>query len=170
MAERSHDDVLELKQDLEFERLSWSVERVGWVVIAVVALAALAGLFGPGPLSRTTIGEPGGTLWLEYARFGRLGAPLTLRVHAAPNTGRQTALRLWLSRDYMERVQVEQVTPQPEQVEAGSERLTYTFPLAESSRSTAVTFSLKMDQFGRQRGCIGIVDGPTLCFRQFTYP
>jgi hypothetical protein len=170
MAERSHDDVLELKQDLEFERLSWSVERVGWVAIAVVALAALAGLFGPGPLSRTTIGEPAEALWLEYARFGRLGAPLTLRLHVAPNTGQQTSLRLWLSRDYIEGAQVEQVIPQPEQVEAEPERLTYVFPLAESSRPTAITFSLKMDHFGRQRGCIGMVAGPSLCFRQFIYP
>jgi hypothetical protein len=170
MAEQSRYDVLELKQDLEFERRSRSIERVGWVVIAAVALAALAGLFGSGPLSRTTLGEPGGPLWIEYARFGRLGAPLALRVHVAPNTGRQTALRLWLSRDYMERVQVDQVTPQPERVEAGSERLTYAFSLAESSRSTTIIFSLKMDHFGRQRGCIGMVDGPTLCFHQFIYP
>jgi hypothetical protein len=170
MAEQSHGVVLELKQNLDFERRSWTVERVSWVVIAVVTVAALAGLLGPGPLSHTTTGEPSGQLWLEYSRFGRLRAPSTLRVHVTANAGQPTPLRVWLSRNYLERVQVEQVTPQPEQVEAGPEQLTYAFPIAESSRSTAITLSLKMDRFGRQRGCIGMVDGPSLCFQQFIYP
>jgi hypothetical protein len=170
MAEKSHSGDLELKQDLDFERRTWTVERVSWVLMAVVGLAALAGLLGPGPLSKTMIGEPGGPLWLEYSRFGRFKAPLTLRIHLGPNAGQQGPARIWLSREYLEGVQIEQVTPQPGQVEAGAEQLTYMFPLSEPQRSTAVTFALKTEQIGRQRGCVGLVDGPTLCFHQFIYP
>jgi hypothetical protein len=170
MVKKPDSSELELKQDLDFERRSWTIERIGWTVMGLVVLAALTGLFGAGPLSATTAGEKGGPLWLEYPRFGRLKAPLMLRVHLGPNTLQQGPVRLWLGRDYLESVQIEAVTPPPEEVEAGPERLTYVFPVSEPSRSTAVTFFLKADQIGRQGGCIGLVEGPTLCFRQFIYP
>jgi hypothetical protein len=170
MAEKSHSGDLEIEQDLDFERRTWTVERVGWVLMAGVGIAALAGLFGPGPLSKTMIGAPGGPLWLEYSRFGRFKAPLTLRVHLGPDADQQGAVRIWLSREYLEGVQIERVTPQPGQVEAGPEQLTYDFSLSEPQRSTAVTFALKAEQMGRQHGCVGLANGPTLCFRQFIYP
>jgi hypothetical protein len=170
MAERPHGGDLEIEQDLDFERRSWTFERAGWVVMAMVWLAALVGLLGPGPLSETTVGVQGGPLWLEYSRFGRFRAPLTLRVHLGPNADQQGPVRVWLSREYLEAVQIEQVTPQPQQVEAGLERITYVFAVSEPSRSTAATFSLKTARFGRQRGCVGMADGPSLCFRQFFYP
>lgn len=170
MAEKSHSGDLELDQDLDFERRNWTVERVAWVIMAIVGLAALAGLFGPGPLSKTSIGEQGEPLWLEYSRFGRFKAPLTLRVHVGPNTGQQSPMRIWLSREYLEAVQIEQISPQPGQVEAGPEQLTYVFPRSEPQRSTAISFALKAEQIGRQRGCVGLTNGPTLCFRQFIYP
>jgi hypothetical protein len=170
MAKKSHSGDLELDQDLDFERRSWTVERIAWIIMTLVGLAALAGLLGPGPLSKTTIGEQGGPLRLEYSRFGRFKAPLTLRVHVGPNAGQQGSMRVWLSREYIEGVQIEQVSPQPGQVEAGPEQLTYVFPRSEPQRSTAITFALKTGQIGRQRGCVGLTNGPTLCFRQFIYP
>jgi hypothetical protein len=170
MAEDPHSGDLEIEQDLDFERQSWTIERVGWVAMAMVGLAALAGLLGPGPLSETTAGVQGGPLWLEYSRFGRFRAPLTLRVHLGPNADQQGPVRVWLSREYLEAVQIEQVSPQPQQVEAGLERITYVFAVSEPSRSIVATFALKTARFGRQRGCVGIGDDPILCFRQFIYP
>jgi hypothetical protein len=170
MAEQPHSSDLELNQDLAFERRTWTVERVAWVIMALIGLAALAGLLGPGPLSETTVGERDGPLWLEYSRFGRFKAPLTLRVHVGPNTGQQGPLLVWLSREYLEGVRVEQVSPQPGQVEAGPEQLTYVFARNEPQRSTAITFAIETEQIGRQRGCVGLINGPALCFRQFIYP
>jgi hypothetical protein len=170
MGEMSRIGDLELDQDLEFERRSWTIERIGWVVMAIVGLAALIGVLGPGPLSETTAGEPDGPLWLEYSRLGRFSAPLTLRVHLGPSAGQQRLARIWLSREYLEGVQVERVTPHAAEVEAGPEQLTYVFPVRDPSRETAVTFSLKAQQIGRQRGCVGLAHGPPLCFRQFIYP
>ena len=170
MEERPHSGDLELEEDLDFERRSWIIERIGWAVMVAVAFAALAGLLGPGPLSDTTAGAQGGRLRLEYPRFGRSGAPSILRVHLGPNTNQQEVVRVWLSRDYLEDIHIQGISPPPERVEAGPEQLTYVFLVSEPSRPTAVTFSVKPGRFGRQRGCMGLANGPTLCFGQFIYP
>ena len=44
---------LEISPDLNFQRRSWAMQRFAWVVLALFILAALLGLFGPGPLSQT---------------------------------------------------------------------------------------------------------------------
>ncbi len=62
MAGRSDGGDLELAQDLDFERHTWTVERIGWLAMAAVGLAALAGWLGPGPLS----GRPPGRRMGHY--------------------------------------------------------------------------------------------------------
>ena len=79
---------LQIDQDLDAQRHHWIAERVGWTVITLVILAALLGLFGSGWLSEASVGTPEGALRLEYSRFGRFLAPMTLRLHSG--AGRYT--------------------------------------------------------------------------------
>ena len=44
---------LQIHQDLCQERREWKIQRVGWLLMALMLVAALAGLLGPGPLSST---------------------------------------------------------------------------------------------------------------------
>lgn len=161
---------LEIDQDLEFQRRSWAVQRVGRVVVGLLVLAALLGLFGAGPLSGASAGREGDDLRLEYSRFGRLMSPMTLRVHLAESAARGDKVRLWLSRDYLAGVKVDQVMPEPDSVEAGKDRLTYTFSLTDPSASTEVAFHLEPQTFGPLPGEIGLENGSALGFRQFIYP
>lgn len=161
---------LEIAQDLDYQRRSWVVQRVGWVVMALATLAALLGLFGGGPLSRATVGEQNEPLSVEYDRFGRLQSQTTLRVNLGPDAGRERKVSVWLNREYLEGFQIQQVTPQPERVEAGSERLTYVFQLSKSNQPTAVTFYLQPEHIGSVPGQVGLVEGQTLNFTQFIYP
>lgn len=48
---------LEISQDLEFQKRSWTIQRVGWVVIALLILAGLLGVFGKGIAADATAGE-----------------------------------------------------------------------------------------------------------------
>jgi hypothetical protein len=160
---------LEIDHDLDFERRSWIVERGARWLMAVVLLAALAGFMGPGPLSRTTIGEGDGPFTLEYSRVGRAGAPSTLRAHVGP-VGQRGQVRLWLSSAYVRDVRIERVTPPPLLAEATSERLTYSFAVGETQRRTAISFSVNLERMGWHHGCIGLDHGPSLCFRQFIFP
>lgn len=66
MAEHARKGGLEVSQDLNFQRREWVVQRVGWVVMAVLLVAALLGLFGPGPLSKSIAGSASGPVRAEY--------------------------------------------------------------------------------------------------------
>jgi hypothetical protein len=161
---------LEVGEDLDYQHRSWAVQRVGWVVMGLVALAALLGLFGSGPLSNATTGDESKPLWLEYERFARLQAPTRLRIHLRPSNGGDGKVRVLLNRDYLNGVQIQQVTPQPESVEAGLKQLTYVFQVTEPNQPTAVTFHLQTQQIGLLSGQVGLFGEQPLRFSQFIYP
>jgi hypothetical protein len=161
---------LEIDQDLDFQQRSWMVQGIGWVVMPLIVLAALLGLLGSGPLSSATAGSEAGPLWLEYDRFGHHQGPMTLRFHLGAKAVSEGMARLWLSQDYVEKIQIEQVTPEPERVEMSSGGLTYIFPVTEPNQEMIVTFYLKPDKFGPLTGQVGLVEGQSLHFNQFIYP
>ncbi|WP_414588716.1 hypothetical protein [Scytonema sp. PCC 10023] len=161
---------LEIDQDLDIQRRNWAVERVGWGILAFVALAALVGLFGSGMLSNATVGSKKAPLWLEYERFGRFQAPLRLRVHLGQSAGGNGKVRVLLKRDYLENFQIQQVTPQPQSVEAGAKQLTYVFQVTEPNQPTAVTFYLQAEQVGLLSAQVGLPGKQPLHFSQFIYP
>lgn len=168
MPDVPHIGGLELDQDLEFQQASWTVQRVGWAIMALVIVATLLGLFGPGPFSKTTLSDQSASVWMTYHRFVRYQAPAQLRVHLRPEG--KDMVRLWFRRAYIESFQVQYVTPPPERVEAGPERLTYIFRVSDPQRATAVTFHLEPEECGPHSGYVGLENHPPLRFSQFVYP
>ena len=61
---------LQIDQALNFQRRFGRVQRVAWWLLALVPIAAIAGLFGDGLFSEVTAGSQrvGGTV--TYERFG----------------------------------------------------------------------------------------------------
>ncbi|WP_219420427.1 hypothetical protein, partial [Pseudonocardia nigra] len=51
---------LQLEEPEQSGRRVSALQRGGWAVFALIALAALAGLIGPGPLSSATVTDPSG--------------------------------------------------------------------------------------------------------------
>lgn len=145
---------LEIVEDLDYQRRSWIVQRVGWVVMGSLSLAGLLGLFGPGLLSWAKAGKPGDRLWLEYERFERFQSPAQLRVHVAPGASQTGQTRLQIDRDYLEQIQLQQVTPQPWRVEAAGDQLGYIFQIAKPEQSTAITFYFQPQQIGSLSGSV----------------
>jgi hypothetical protein len=170
MAKGQRAKEIEVGEDLEFQQRSWVVQRIGWIVIALVIIAALSGLFGAGPLSQATVGNEGDALRLVYDRFERMDSPATLDIYLGPEVANEGQVRLWISRDYLKGASVQQVTPPPEQVEIGADRLIYTFRVADAARPALVTFDLEMAQSGRLVGQMGLTDEAPLSFWQFVYP
>lgn len=161
---------LEIVEDLGLQHRLWRVRRIAWIVMVLVVLAALLGLFGPGLLSNVTARPRGGPLWLEYHRFERSLAPVTLRVHLGAGAGQAGKARIWLDRHYMEGMQVEHISPPPQSVETGNDRLIYVFQIADPGQATAISFHLTAQRIGLQSGRLGLSNGPPIVFSQFIYP
>ena len=175
MAEMKRVGDLQVAEDLRAQRRNWAFAAVGSAVMVMVALVGLLGLFGgAGPLSRATVGGQKDTIYIqEYERFLRFGKPTTLHVSldttAAVEGG---AIRLWINREYLKSVQVQEVDPQPDTVEATPERLVYVFDAKEGSegRPTEVTFELEPDEMGTLAGQVGLDGGASQTYEQFVYP
>ena len=161
---------LEIGEDLEFERRSWVVQRVGWALMAVVILAALGGVFGAGPLSSTRAASSSGLVWIEYERFGRFKSPYTLRVHFDPQAIGKGSIRFWIDRAYLDEMRPERILPEPHKVEIAAQRLLYEFPAAAGAGPGVITFELKPNTFGRIEGRLGLDGGDELRFGHLVYP
>lgn len=161
---------LEIAEDLDAQRHHWIAERVGWTVIALVMVAAVLGLFGPGLLNRARVANADGRFRLEYSHFGRYRAPTTLRLHLGPNATSGAKVRVWVDRKFIEGVEVQNITPPPDSAELGADRVTYVFQISDASRPAAITFYLEPERVGALSGRIGLESKSPVHFEQFIYP
>ena len=159
---------LERDRDLRFQRREWTVQRAGWLVMLAIVLAALSGLFGSGPLSAATAeAEP---LQLQYTRFERRHAPTELEVRLASSAVSQDQIEVWLWSDYLARVEITSIVPEPEEVSETDDRVIYRFNIDDQTRAPRILIALEHDEPGLTTGRIGMVDGPELAFWQIVYP
>ncbi len=161
---------LELNQDLDFQRASWTVQRIGRAIMVLVTLAALAGVFGRGPLSRATAGDESALLQIKYNRFERRHGPTQMEIQVGQGAIQGDTIRLWVDREYLQGNQVESVVPEPDSMEARPDRMIYVFKVNQPGAGTTITFNMNPQQIGPRTVRVGLDNGQELSFRQFVYP
>ena len=169
---QEHVGDLEVNEDIGFERRLWAIQRIGWVVMALVVVAAILGLLGPGLLSTgaKASNENADLSVEEYERFVRYMSPTDLRMQLHPGASTEGEARISLDRKYMEGFQVQQVTPHPQRVEAGPDAYTYVFAVGQLNQPTAVTFNLQPQKVGLLQGQARLEGEEPVSFTQFVYP
>jgi hypothetical protein len=148
-------------------RLGWVFERIGWLAMAVVLIAAAAGLFGNGWLSEREVSAGGGALTARYPRFCRAHAPLELTVEWLP---RQEQTALWISRPYLDGFEIAEIRPTPSGMAVDGDRMHYTFRTAKPHAPVSVTFMLKPKRGGSSIGRVGLEDELDVEIRHFVFP
>lgn len=161
---------LEVDEDLKFQRVEWRIQRIGWVLMLLFILAALAGAFGRGPLSRRTDQSPDNSLAIDFDRFGRLHAQTDIKLVASEESAREGALRIWLDRDYMTKFETKEINPQPERIDLSPDRMTLVYRVPKSPGSLKVNLILEPNEMGSVRGAAGVEGKQSLFFSQFIYP
>jgi hypothetical protein len=140
-------------------------ERVGWVAMAAVLIAAAVGLFGDGWLSEREVSA--GALTAKYPRFCRAHAPLELAVEWLP---RQEPAALWISRSYLDGFEIAEIRPTPSGVTVDAGRMHYTFRTARPHAPVSVTFMLKPKRGGSFIGRVGLEGELDVEIRHFVFP
>ena len=160
---------LQINEDMEFQRRSWIVQRVGWLVFALVILLAALGLFGDGILSDAKAGQEEGALWLEYPRFERFEDEFQMRVHANEGAVADSEIRIHLDQNYLNGVEVKSVSPEPDSELLDANGITYVFKINGSSPFTAHFYVIPR-KAGPLSGIFRLQNGDSVDFSQFIYP
>lgn len=161
---------LEIEEDLGFERRTWRFQRVGWIALALFLSASAIGLTGSGPLSNATTRSDGGELIVTYERFDRVQSPSTIDITFDPALVSEGELRLWIESDYLRRVRLEGVTPEPDSVSIDAGRYIFTFLVSAGVEQAPISMQIRPEQPGLLRTDLGIIDGPGTSLRQLVFP
>lgn len=157
----------QIDEDLDFQKKMWRIQRLGWVVIALLLLAAVLGLFGGGLLSSAQAHDSGELLQVHYDRFVRMQSPQTLQVSMDGGAVQDQQASVWISQDFLDRVRIERIQPQPERVTAQDGGQIYQF----SARGPLqVTYDLQAKGPGLYQVELGIPGADPAAFTQVVYP
>ena len=170
MAKASADrgtSTLELEDDRKFEKRERLVRRVGTWLLGVFLIAAVAGVFGSGPLSYAEATSPDSVIVARYERFARNRAATTLDLTLRSGT---RDVQLGLNATFAERIKIEQITPEPTRVATSGGRHVYEFAAAAPPDSIVrVVLRFQPETLGWLSVAVTSAKSE-LRFRQFVYP
>lgn len=149
---------------LSFHRSEWRIQRIGWVLGALFLAFAVGGLFGNGPLSRAHESNAAGRV--DYERYTRYGLSTDLVVKPAASA--HGVNRVAISRDYLEALRVEHITPEPTAVRMTGASIVYEF--ASAAPGASISFQIHPQRLWCHRATVIIDGGAPLQISQFTYP
>jgi hypothetical protein len=170
MADLKRISGVDINQDMDYQRREWRAERIAWVFFSLVIVAALLGLLGQGPLSAAHAGDPTSGLELDWQRIDRNQAPTQLTLTLAPQLIQGGAARVTFNEEYLDRIEIEEIVPEPESVETGADGVTYQFETKDTSQPIQVKVDYQYARPGMARGEVGVEGGPSLRFESFVWP
>src|SRR5688500_808078 len=97
---------LQIDEALDFQRRFHAIQRIAWWVLALVPVAAVAGLFGGGLFSETTAGGRAAGVSVSYDRFARITVDTEIELRLARADG-QTSVAI--SRALLDRYEISEI-------------------------------------------------------------
>ena len=163
-------DELDLERVMPHHRAAWRVERIAWTIGALALIAAMLGLFGYGPMSRTTVGSPG-ALQIEYDRFQRSSSPNDFALTVNTALARNGELRVRFDQSLVDHVEFDDIVPDPEKVFAGTGHTEFVFNITPGEHAPAhIAFRFRPTTFGHRVGQVTVNGAPPLTLDQYVYP
>ena len=160
-------DGLSIDQDLEFQRRSWRIQRIGRGVIGLLLLAGLLGLFGRGWLARSTLAAPG--LEVRHPRFLRLQSPEEIVVRLTDRRPDKSTVELWVDESLPEFLEFTEITPAPVSQGVRDGRPTFRFEVGGDAPAV-IRLRVNPRGWGSRSGRLGLVGGPSVELKQLVYP
>ena len=169
---------LDLQGELDprFGIVERRVQRFGWVLIAVVLVAAIGGLFGGGPFSDTTARHTseGREIAVTYARLGRAESDLELELEISAPGVSASQLEVVLSGEFLEKVSVTNVLPTPDGESVSGDAIVYTWEVEDWAQVLAVRLEYQSNDWRLVSGRLDVSAGDeslgSLRFEQFIFP
>lgn len=152
---------LQLEDEIDLHEKGWVAQRIGWLLMLIMLVAASLGLFGTGWLSYAT--QMAGNSHVSYERFGRFELPMQITIRSQADEGRLTVS---IPQSYLQCFKVSQITPEPSDRKTENGSTVYTF---EGDDEITAQFHLEPETVGTVRTGIH-VNGSLFTLSHFIYP
>jgi hypothetical protein len=147
---------LEIVQDARFQTRDRVVQRIGWAIMLLLALAALIGVFGRGAVSRAVAESSNGRMVVHFDRIVRSTAQTNLTIELPLSTGE---VGIWLDRRLIDDFSLQDIVPTPSRTTTTQNHFTYYF---QTTPHATVVFPLEPQKIGWRRVAIGLADQSTV--------
>jgi hypothetical protein len=156
---------IQVEEDLGFLQSEWRWQRVGWIVMALILAAALAGAFGRGPISKTRAGNR--ELAVAYERIIRHGD--SEQIEFVAGAASDTVVELAILRRYLAKFEVQAISPEPESQRDAGDFIIYEF-VARPADSLVIKLDLHPTGYGVARAMVQATGRSAVRFSQFILP
>jgi hypothetical protein len=170
MSPKDYAEKLQVDEDMAFQHREWMLQRVGWIFMLVFLIAALAGALGSGPASNQTAGSSKEQLQVEYHRFIHYADPMILKFEIGPFSEEEEEIRLAVDAKYVEGVEVQRISPEPNATEISQQANVYVFKTRKSKEAIKVQMHVTPEVYGKLRGKMSVNEGPAVNIEHFVYP
>jgi hypothetical protein len=154
-----------IQTELGFQRRSWTIQRIGWLVIAAWLMANATGTLGPGPCSKGRVAD---RRWsIEYDRVLHLDAPT--RVILLVEREQPGNLELTLAGAYLEAFDVSGLEPAARAESAGSQERRFSLEVHDAGLAR-IELGLLPRNLGWQTGELRIDDASAVTLRHLVLP
>lgn len=137
---------IELNDDPNFQRKTEKVQKVGWVLIALFLLASFGGFLGRSRFSTRDVANE--NVSVEYDAYIRTGSESELKIVAKPRAG-ESQVAIWISRPYLDRIEIEHIFPEPEKTESDEMGVRFLYRAPPGSDTVEVVFTIVPQTPGR---------------------
>jgi hypothetical protein len=155
-----------IEEDMRFQRATWKIERAGWVVLALIVIAALLGVFSNGYLSSAAKGDEHG-FNVHYDRFQRRTVTTHLRMNVPADD--DNVARLRVGRSVLDDYEIDAIDPRPSRAAADQTDLVFDFDTGDT-RELAMVIALRPRRIGMAHLSLAAANRPPLMLRTFVYP
>jgi hypothetical protein len=159
-------ELKEYSAEETFHRREWIVQRVGWVALAALLVAACAGLLGNGPLAHRTLATQHGVF--KFDRFTHRNGPTQWVVEAESDSATRLGTTLEVSASLLRRIKIDAITPAPRVQVAMADGVLFKFDAARPQ--VQIVFHIQPQYVGWMEGEIQLNDSPPATIKQFVYP
>jgi hypothetical protein len=152
---------LQLKDEIDLHLRGWIVQRIGWVLLLLLVIAASLGLFGSGWLSSGHVAAENGVV--SFERLARFESPMKLIVQVDKTDG---DIEVRIPRSYLSCIEIDKIVPEPAAQKAAEGSMIYTF---DADPASAIIFYLIPESTGSIRMEM-TVDNSVFPVAHFIYP
>ncbi|MEE4410267.1 MULTISPECIES: hypothetical protein [unclassified Serratia (in: enterobacteria)] len=157
-----------VKEHIIILRITWWIEKLGYLLMFAVVLLALLGVFSNGVLSSKQETDEDHLLSINYERFARNGTQTEWIVRIKDNNDHPITLEVsdTIDKFYV----IENIQPQSVQVSHQGERLFFIIPDNKEQQWHTFTFTLRPKEWGSFNANISIAGEKPITINQWIYP